>query len=119
MKLGGSLGNVPQKLKKKIVIKIRYILDCYFIFKSTIYTDEEILQRLSMVQDRGAKVADLPKLQHGLLCYGTPRWSRVCLGIHYPAIIQVKTLEFSSEHPGSEKGDRFINSCTKIHGTWY
>jgi hypothetical protein len=27
MKLGGSLGNVPQKLKKKLVIKTRYISD--------------------------------------------------------------------------------------------
>jgi hypothetical protein len=28
MKLGGSLGNVAQKLKKKLVIKTRYISDC-------------------------------------------------------------------------------------------
>jgi hypothetical protein len=28
MKLGGSLGNIPQKLKKKLVIKTRYISDC-------------------------------------------------------------------------------------------
>jgi hypothetical protein len=34
MKLG-SLGNVPQKLKK-LVIKTCYISDCYSIFKRTI-----------------------------------------------------------------------------------
>jgi hypothetical protein len=28
MKLGGSLGNDPQKLKQKIIIKTGYIEDC-------------------------------------------------------------------------------------------
>jgi hypothetical protein len=28
MKLGGSFGNVPQKLKKKLVIKTRYVSNC-------------------------------------------------------------------------------------------
>jgi hypothetical protein len=35
MQLGGSLGNVRQKLKK-LVIKTRYISDCWSIFKSTL-----------------------------------------------------------------------------------
>jgi hypothetical protein len=34
MKLGRSLGNVPQKLKIKLVIKTRYISECSSIFKS-------------------------------------------------------------------------------------
>jgi hypothetical protein len=38
MKLGWSLGNVPQKMKK-IVIKTRYISDFSYIFKSKIYTE--------------------------------------------------------------------------------
>jgi hypothetical protein len=38
MKLGGSLGNVPQKLKQTCYKNSLYISDCQSIFKSTIYT---------------------------------------------------------------------------------
>jgi hypothetical protein len=38
MKLGGSLGDVPPKLKK-LVIKTQYISDCWSIFRSKIYTE--------------------------------------------------------------------------------
>jgi hypothetical protein len=40
MKLGESLGNVPKilkKTKKKLVIKTRFMLDCWSISNSTIY----------------------------------------------------------------------------------
>jgi hypothetical protein len=42
----GSLGKVPQKLKK-IVIKSRYISDCLSIFKSTIYVNGLTVRNIS------------------------------------------------------------------------